>query len=380
MKNILQYIICFFILSGSVKAQNAPEVEYYDNGALKSIRDDTQYQISTTSGEISYRKEYYTQRDSSRGDLQDIISLGMFTDIIGDLKTIYQPSYLTVEKILRISLKEVSYSKELHNTKVWPHEPDDFWIKTIERVENVPLRIAMEEDLNRDAPYFFRMSETDFWIRYYDGVKTIQDDGDFCYTAAYINGVFIESTPYSCSGFSDIDAAERTTVMELDKDSYMYNLSDFLKLFLFDISEAEMEYQISNRSEKSHLRSNPYLSNFYDQYKDSRKIPAFPFGKNGLDAELVFKSLDGDQIAVSNGRNDDSKVILAVDPVKWANASTPKKWYIIYHELGHDVLNLNHGEGGRMMFNFPLGEYTWDDFFQDRDYMFKYVFDRFHSK
>ena len=121
MINILQYIICFFILSGSAKAQNAPEVEYYDNGALKSYRDDTQYQISTTSGEISYRKDYYTQRDSSRGDLQDIISLGMFTDIIGDLKTIYQPSYLTVEKILRTSLKEVSYSKELYNTKVMPH-------------------------------------------------------------------------------------------------------------------------------------------------------------------------------------------------------------------------------------------------------------------
>ena len=49
---------------------------------------------------------------------------------------------------------------------------------------------------------------------------------------------------------------------------------------------------------------------------------------------------------------DDSKIVIKVDPKKWQNSSKQKKWYIMYHELGHDVLNLNHGEGGKMMFNF----------------------------
>ena len=43
----------------------------------------------------------------------------------------------------------------------------------------------------------------------------------------------------------------------------------------------------------------------------------------------------------------------------------------IYHELGHDVLNLMHGQGGKMMFNFTEEEYSWKDFFIDRDNMFK---------
>ena len=47
-----------------------------------------------------------------------------------------------------------------------------------------------------------------------------------------------------------------------------------------------------------------------------------------------------------------------------------KKWYVIYHELGHDVLNLDHGEGGKMMFNFADREYTWDEFYMKKRYLF----------
>tara|TARA_A200000113_G_scaffold224771_1_gene243534 strand:+ start:1183 stop:1335 length:153 start_codon:yes stop_codon:yes gene_type:complete len=44
------------------------------------------------------------------------------------------------------------------------------------------------------------------------------------------------------------------------------------------------------------------------------------------------------------------------------------------HELGHDVLNFQHGQGGKMMFNYSDAEYNWDTFVKDRDYMFnKYL-------
>ncbi len=89
----------------------------------------------------------------------------------------------------------------------------------------------------------------------------------------------------------------------------------------------------------------------------------------------TFEPLDG-AIALAYGMNNDDSIIIKVDPMSWANASIQKKWYILYHELGHDVLNLNHGEGGKMMFNFADREYSWDEFYQDKDYMFSFVAER----
>ncbi len=86
----------------------------------------------------------------------------------------------------------------------------------------------------------------------------------------------------------------------------------------------------------------------------------------------LFESLDGDTIAQSFAIGDDSKVLLKIDSEKWVKATTMKRWYILYHELGHDVLNLRHGQGGKMMFPFPLNnEFTMSSFVKDRDYMFK---------
>jgi hypothetical protein len=83
-----------------------------------------------------------------------------------------------------------------------------------------------------------------------------------------------------------------------------------------------------------------------------------------------FEPLEGNIIALAYGLGDDSKVIIKVDPLKWKESSIEKKWYIIYHELGHDILNLNHGEAGKMMFNFADKEYSWKDFLEDKEYMF----------
>ena len=85
----------------------------------------------------------------------------------------------------------------------------------------------------------------------------------------------------------------------------------------------------------------------------------------------TFESLENNAIALAYGHNDDSKIIIKIDPEMWLKSSLPTKFYILYHELGHDVLNLMHGQGGKMMFNFTEEEYSWKDFFIDRDNMFK---------
>ena len=90
--------------------------------------------------------------------------------------------------------------------------------------------------------------------------------------------------------------------------------------------------------------------------------------------EGKFETLEGNTIAVSEGFENDFLIKITIDPAKWASASSANRWYILYHELGHDILNLKHGEGGRMMFNYPTKDYTWEDFQIDRDHMFRYYF------
>ena len=91
-----------------------------------------------------------------------------------------------------------------------------------------------------------------------------------------------------------------------------------------------------------------------------------------IDPEIdaTFESLSDNKIAVSYGMNMDDKIIIKVDPTQWDQASVQKKWYILYHELGHDVFNFQHGEGGKMMFCFADRDYTGSNFFDDKEAMF----------
>ena len=87
----------------------------------------------------------------------------------------------------------------------------------------------------------------------------------------------------------------------------------------------------------------------------------------------TFESLEGNILAKALGRGYNNQIVIKIDPEKWAKASSIKRWYILYHELGHDVLNLKHGEGGVMMFTYPnKANYSWEDFIRDRSTMFKY--------
>lgn len=104
-----------------------------------------------------------------------------------------------------------------------------------------------------------------------------------------------------------------------------------------------------------------------DCKKSNKKVPEI----NTLKA--TFEPLEGSVIALSYGYGDDTTIVIKVDPEKWAKSSIEKRWYVLYHELGHDVLNLEHGQGGKMMFNFADKEYTWDDFFKDKDYMINFI-------
>ena len=108
--------------------------------------------------------------------------------------------------------------------------------------------------------------------------------------------------------------------------------------------------------------------NRYSTKIKSKKISPVIFKEEQI--KITFETLEGPEIARSYAKDNDLKIIIKVDPKKWADASEIKRWYIIYHELGHDILNLEHGESGKMMFNFADKDYSWNDFIEDKKYMF----------
>jgi hypothetical protein len=147
-------------------------------------------------------------------------------------------------------------------------------------------------------------------------------------------------------------------------------IRDFSKIY-FDkniVEEYDLEAMINVFLEN-------YINNYIKIGLPENKVVQIPLFieefKNMFNIKATFVPLENDALALAYGFNDDKNIILKVDPEKWAKASSAKRWYTLYHELGHDVLNFEHGQGGKMMFNFADRDYTWETFEKDRNYMFK---------
>jgi hypothetical protein len=91
---------------------------------------------------------------------------------------------------------------------------------------------------------------------------------------------------------------------------------------------------------------------------------------NKRDRLIIFRELKEKTIATAYKMNNDNEVFVKVDPENWYDANQAKRWYIIYHELGHDILNLEHGECGAMMDATTSGSYTWSRLEKDKNTMF----------
>lgn len=92
--------------------------------------------------------------------------------------------------------------------------------------------------------------------------------------------------------------------------------------------------------------------------------------KNIIDVE--FSELDEGILGIAQAMNDDSHIKIRIDRENWFEASPAMRWYVLYHELGHDALNLGHGYGGRMMNPISDYGYSWSEFWEDRQKMFFY--------
>ena len=112
-----------------------------------------------------------------------------------------------------------------------------------------------------------------------------------------------------------------------------------------------------------------YIDKFILDAKTNHNIDLSYVNKG--DKLILFKELEGETIAAAYKMNDDDNVLVLVDPENWYDANQSKRWYIIYHELGHDILNLEHGECGPMMKETANGNYSWDRLEKDKNTMFE---------
>ena len=117
-----------------------------------------------------------------------------------------------------------------------------------------------------------------------------------------------------------------------------------------------------------------YIKSFFSIYMNFFDLQTNPL------ADVTFTSLDGATIAIALGMNDDCVGNIAIDIDKWNKATNLEKYFIMFHELGHDIFNLSHSDGIRLMatnqFNikneFELGEMLFEMFYYVEKMDFKH--------
>ena len=214
-----------------------------------------------------------------------------------------------------------------------------------------------------------------------DGMQYEYDgNGDLMLKRFYIVGRHIEAIWMSSSiQFEDSHKEsywplwQKYRIMEHTDTgmTYLKQRDTWLGRPLLGVKEKINEYDIETLI-RVFLDDIRYYSFYHKRLGATRFISPEDIVWNDFNINAVFEELENDVIAASYGINDDRNIILKIDSDNWMKATTPEKWYILYHELGHDILNFKHGQGGRMMFpklSLP-SEFSWDQFIEDREYMF----------
>ena len=96
---------------------------------------------------------------------------------------------------------------------------------------------------------------------------------------------------------------------------------------------------------------------YHDQNNPMSYIGAFAFTGSayGIDLKfpnepkITYTALPKNVLAVAKAYGNDCVVELLIDSNKWEKATLIDKMYVMYHELGHDLLNFDHDQGIRLM-------------------------------
>jgi len=138
--------------------------------------------------------------------------------------------------------------------------------------------------------------------------------------------------------------------------------------------------EISSTAYETDFDFNFYVDKFY---RDLEVYGIFP--KKPKKTIIMFAKLDQLDNAthihgISYGMNDDDKIEIYINPSTWNKFNKPMRYYLMYHELAHDILNVDDLKDismnkGELMFP-AIAAYeskTMDDFIESSHALFEEI-------
>lgn len=120
-------------------------------------------------------------------------------------------------------------------------------------------------------------------------------------------------------------------------------------------SEVNLKREIVSNSYSTDENFDVYIQKYY---RDLAYFGIYP--KKPKEVIIKFSKLDQLEKTthihgISYGLDDDSKIEIYINPSSWLKFSKPMRYYLMYHELSHDVLDLKDleaipGNKGKLMY------------------------------
>ena len=140
------------------------------------------------------------------------------------------------------------------------------------------------------------------------------------------------------------------------KDYDIYSIpyddaEDYVELFLMDII-----YNVYDKKDDIKSKVNSFNRRVY--FEDIKEFDDKP---------------DYHTVAIARKMFDDCGLEIQIDINNWINSAPLKRIWIIYHELSHDLFNIEHNQGGDIMLPYLPGKITESLFQSERRKLIKYL-------
>ena len=178
------------------------------------------------------------------------------------------------------------------------------------------------------------------------------------------------------------------------------NKRNFVKIFFITIAilaiilligytslNNQKVYKLYNSIASSAYETDVDFDFYVDKfYRDIENYGIFP--KKPRTKIIKFAKLDQLDNAthihgVSYGMNDDDKIEIYINPTTWDKFNKPMRYFLMYHELSHDVLNVDDLEDlpsneGKLMYPaiYTYESKTMDDFIESSHSLFEEIADK----
>ena len=145
-------------------------------------------------------------------------------------------------------------------------------------------------------------------------------------------------------------------------------------------TDNKLYLSISSSAYETDVDFNFYVDKFY---RDVENYGIFP--KKPKTQIIKFAKLDQLDDAthihgLSYGMDDDDKIEIYINPTTWDKFNKPMRYFLIYHELSHDILNVDDLEDlpsneGKLMYPaiYTYESKTMDDFIESSHVLFEEI-------